>query len=61
MLPVLIHVTSAETIQRLTLDLSIMMNQNLGTKGVMLHFLVLAKMKLIKLMLLIWSIQVVVC
>lgn len=60
MLPVLIHVTSAETIQRLTLDLSIMMNQNLGTKGVTLHFLVLAKMKLIKLMLLIWSIQVVV-
>jgi hypothetical protein len=60
MLPVFIHVASAETIQRLMLDLSTMMKQNLGTKGVMLRFLVLAKMKLIKLMPLIWSIQVVV-
>jgi hypothetical protein len=59
-LAMFIHVASAGTIRRLMLDLSTMMKRNLGVKGVMLHFLVLPKMKSIKLMQLIWSIQVAV-
>jgi hypothetical protein len=59
-LAMFIHVASAGTIRRLMLDLSTMMKRNLGVKGLMLHFLVLPKMKSIKLMQLIWSIQVAV-
>lgn len=56
----ILHVAFAEIIQRLMLDLSIMMKRNLGLKGVMLHFLVLHRMKLISLTPLVWLIQVVV-
>jgi hypothetical protein len=42
------------------LDQSTMMKQNLGVKGVMLHFLVVTRMKSINLMPLIWLIQAIV-
>ena len=51
----------AETIQRLMLDLNTMKKQNLGMKGVILHLLVLPRMKFISLMQSIWLIQDVVC
>jgi len=53
-------VEPAETTQRLMLDQSTMMKQNLGVKGVMLHFLVVTRMKSINLMPLIWLIQAIV-
>lgn len=54
------ELTYVETIQRPMLGPSIMMKQNPGVKGVILHLLVLHRMKLINLMPLIWLIQVVV-
>lgn len=55
-----LHVICAEITPRPMLDLSTMMKQNHGMKGVMLHFLVLPKMKSTNLMPLVWLIQVVV-
>ena len=60
LLSLFINLQYVETIQRPMLGPNIMMKQNHGVKGVMLHLLVLHRMKLINLMPLIWLIQVVV-